>query len=107
MFDKGTKVSAVKVDTSKNPEHETPSWEEHEHGSGNPQKSLPVDYAVQGRLVHSIVEDMPMIIDGHERNGEPIQGVMETSPVQNVEERGEKEVVIETMNSVYSVERIS
>lgn len=104
MFNRGTNVSVVKVDTSENPEHETPDWEDHEHGSVNPRQSLPIEYSVEGSLIFAISEGSPMVIRRHKRNGEEISGFMETSPIQSLEER-EESVVVETMNSVYYVEK--
>jgi len=103
MISKNTEVSVVKVDVSENPEHETPSWEDHDHGSPNPQKSLPIEYSVEGSLIYDLFEGNPMIVRRHKRNGEEVDGIMETSPIQSMERLGDA-VIVETMNSVYSVE---
>jgi len=106
MFSFETPVSVTKLDVSNDPEHETPSWDEHDHGSYNPNTSLPVYYNVKGTLIRELTEGSPMFVERHKRNGKKKAGIMQTSPVQNIREDEEGRVLVETMNSIYSVEKI-
>jgi hypothetical protein len=99
-------VKLQKIDVAQDPQAKTPEWDDYVAGRLNRGVSLPVDYTVTGRLVREIEEGSPCVIMRHTRNGKSISGVLQTSPVQSVDEN-EEGYVVKTQNSIYHVTVLS
>lgn len=104
MIEKGTEVEIAKIGIADDPKSKTPSWDNFHEGKDNPGKSIPEDYKAEGELFGEISEDIPLVIERTKRNDTERLGFFKTSPVQSVD-RGEDEVIVKTMNSVYRVRR--
>lgn len=67
--------------------------------------SPPIDYYVEGHLIHSLNVGDCLLIDRINRNGIDVKGYMRTSPITHIE-YAYKETFITTENSIYKLEEI-
>jgi len=67
-------------------------------------KSPPVDYWVEGELIHPIEVGKSILLDRHNRNGVEIRGLFHTSVVESVE-TSEGAIYAQTRNSLYKIEQ--
>lgn len=79
----------------------TPDWDQYELGENNPGYSVPTGYFVKGYLARALLPGRPLLVERYERNGERVQGYMETSTVQTVELLSENKIIFATDNSRY------
>lgn len=100
MINKEIFVRIRKLAAVKNPDVETPEWDEYNVGQVQKESgSIPIEYEVKGFLMSELQVGRHLNILRTERNGEKVSGVMITSKVTKVTDSG-----FETCNSVYEME---
>lgn len=103
----GDRVKITKIAIADTAKYRSAGWDEWVAGSVNPGMSPPVEYEVVGRILYGIRLSHALVIDRESRNGVVVQGLFQTSAVQNVIQETETRVRVETYNSVYMVELIN
>jgi hypothetical protein len=104
MLKTGDKIVMKKIGRPANPEFETPSWDEHEEGKVN-EGTLPVFYKVKGSLLSDIEEGSSILLERTWRNGKEVQGITQSSPVQEINQITENQIEVDTLNSIYQIAR--
>lgn len=100
-------VKISKVGTAPNAAYPTPAMEDYVPGEDNGAVSLPVSYTVEGYLVSPIKETQHITVQREKRNGIPVAGFFSTSEVEKITKTNDTNYVVETLNSVYTVEYIA
>lgn len=96
----GDYIKLTKLAASLNPEFPTPPLATYKQGDINEGVSLPAEYWVTGSLRYDVVVGAGVFVNRDCRNGEPCEGIMQTSPIHKINEDG----TLETLNSVYKLE---
>lgn len=91
-----------KISQSEEPMCPTPSFDDYSAGNLNYGKSLPSGYIIEGYLENIPEVGSSLCIKREKRNGIPVQGQTTTSEITGVTYT-EKEVLIRTTNSIYSI----
>jgi len=100
-------VKISKIGIAPNAAYPTPAAEKYIPGEDNGAVSLPINYTVEGYLVSPIKETQHITVQREKRNGVPIAGFFSTSEVEKITKINETNYVVETLNSVYTVEYIA
>lgn len=104
-FQKGDYVRVTKLGSIDEPYHKTPSWDEYNEDKDS-CNSIPTDYLAEGRLLIDFAIDGTLYMARERRNGVVRAGIFRTSYIKKIVEEGDFEMVFETMNSRYRVEKI-
>jgi len=99
------KVKITKIREAESPKYRSAQWDEWKLGQGNPDTSLPVEYELEGEIIQEGVIGKSLIVARTKRNGVSALGMFATSTIQDITVY-KNITVIETMNSVYWVEKI-
>lgn len=104
-FQVGDYVRITKIGSTDEPYYPTPSWDEYDENKVA-CNSVPNDYLVEGQLRSLLELEKPLLLYRENRNGIHVPGIFRTSYVKNVLEDGDFDIVFETMNSRYRMEKI-
>lgn len=99
------RVRVKKVKAAKDPEFPTPEFEDYIPGQVNKGVSTPCEYEVCGKLAAPVEVDSFILLKRDERNGVACDGVFRSSRIKDVKIYGDT-TIVETYNSVYSIEKI-
>lgn len=94
-------VRISKVGVSETPTIPTPKKEDYIPGQDNGDVSLPMEYTIEGYLLHDIQVGESVSVDRRIRNRVEARGEFVTSPVTKITEAG-----FETENSVYILDKL-
>lgn len=99
-------IKLEKIAVVKNPAVETARWHEYNLGSGDNEKSPPVEYWITG-----YINEIPQIgksisVGRTSRNGVDITGLFHSSPIAKIKKINDKKSLLFTRNSVYCIEYI-
>jgi hypothetical protein len=97
----GAHVELTKLGDKDSPEVPTPAWDKYKLGERNDGLSVPSGYSVKGHLIRGVNPGFSVLVERYERNGETIDGYMETSTVKEVEHKSPWKIVFTTRNSRY------
>lgn len=100
-------VKISKIGIAANALYPTPAVEEYIPGEDNGAVSLPVSYTVEGYLVSPIKKTQHITVQREKRNGISVAGFFSTSEVEKLTKINDTNYVVETLNSVYTVEYLS
>lgn len=103
---KNNLVLIRKLSAAANPDVSTPNAADYTPGIDNGFVSLPVEYEIEGKLIQDIVAGESIRALRYKRNGIPVLGVFESSPVTSIENKEDRDLVA-TANSIYEVISLS
>lgn len=98
-------VKLEKLEVIKDPQVDTAEWAEYNFGSEDNSKSLPVDYTLEGTLVHDVKKFQSVNIYRTKRNDVECIGLMRTTPLTNIIKQDDH-FILTTLNSVYKLTEI-
>ena len=94
-------VRITKIKASEEAAYRSPSWDEYDLGKLNRDFSLPIDYWVEGYLLHEPEVGKPLLVERISRNGEKVYGFLRTSTIKEINDN-----YLKTLNSVYRIDYI-